>query len=143
MSLHIVLLCLALSFTSAPVSAAKYSFYSDTKCQTLLMPGSSSSPGPNPIVGPLNSCIKSGKPSDSTAVKFYTCTTSTGATFANYLDYPNCNTVYGNVLTVPASMIDVCQPATDGTSAKIDCSSTSALRSCALALLVAMVAVLL
>ena len=141
MSRHIVLLCLALSFTSAPVSAVKFTLYSDNQCQTLETPPSW--PGPNPVAGPLNSCMKSGMPSQPIGIKFSTCSTSTGATFANYVDYPNCNTVYGQVLTVAGSMIGVCQTATGGTSQKIECSSASALSSCVLALLVAMVAVLL
>jgi hypothetical protein len=95
--------------------------YADTQCNTLET--APSWPGPNPISGPVQSCIKSGRPDEPIGLKFFTCN-STGATFANYIDYPNCSTPYGDILSANASQINVCG-LFGSSSQKLECSDSS------------------
>jgi hypothetical protein len=120
MSRHFVLLILALTFASAPVQAVKLFLYADTQCNTLET--APSWPGPNPISGPLQSCIKSGRPDEPIHIQFHTCN-STGVTYANYINSPNCSTPYGYP-SISMGPIDVC--VSEGTgSFKLECSDSS------------------
>ena len=132
-----IALFFAMTFAVAAVSAVSITYYSDANCATKAsLPGGVS----NPIVATLNSCSVLG----STSSKYTTCSASAGITQQDYSD-TSCNTKNGDPTVIPGAGIGLCIP-TGGSgigSAKIECSSSSALNASVLGVVATMIALLL